>query len=203
MKNGIGILCLLVVCFFVVLDNYLIGPPADSGSNPSIRSQALDDFQKYHDKQFKVINVVDGDTLDIDIPDSDKEFTRIRLWGVDTPETKSPKTGVMYFGPEASEFTKDNSLNKQVRIFLNPDETRGYFGRLLAYVQLPNGEFLNETLILKGYGYADLRFKHDFYNKYANLEAAARNNKAGLWENIAQDQLPKWLQKTKPNLIKH
>ena len=203
MKTGITVLCLLVVCFFVALDNYLINPPAGSGSKPSVTCQTVDDFQKYHDKQFLVINVVDGDTIDIDIPDGTKKFTRIRLWGVDTPETKNPKTGVMYFGPEASEFTKDNSLNKQVRIFLNPEETRGYFGRLLAYVQLPDGKFLNEILISKGYAYADLRFKHDFFNKYTSLEAAARNNKLGLWENIDQNQLPQWLQKKKSNLIKH
>jgi len=201
-KTGIIVLCLLVCCFFVAIDHFVHNTTPAVDPKVGISSDHFDDDKKYHDKQFLVINVVDGDTIDIDISDGTKEFTRIRLWGIDTPETKNPKTGIMYFGPEASQFTKDKTLNKNVRLFLNPEKTRGHFGRLLAYVQLPDGKFLNEILISKGYAYADLRFKHDFYNKYANLEAAARNNKVGLWENIAQNQLPQWLQTKKPNLIK-
>jgi len=155
------------------------------------------DFGKYHGKTFSVVNVVDGDTLDIDIPDGEYPTTRIRLWGIDTPETKSSKSGVMYFGPEAAEFAAKLALARQVTIYLEKHRTRGYYGRLLAYVKLDDGRFLNEVLLSEGYGYADLRFRHSFYNKYKQLEASARRAKKGLWEKVTMEQFPAWLKRRK------
>jgi micrococcal nuclease len=159
------------------------------------------DFEKYHKKTFKVARVVDGDTIDIDIADGEYETTRVRLWGVDTPETKSTKFGVMYFGPETADFTSNLVLEKPVCLYLEKDRTRGKYGRLLAYVQLPDGRFLNEVLLAEGFAYADLRFKHSFYNKYKQLEAVARGQKKGLWQNVKRHQLPEWLQRMKPTLL--
>ena len=163
------------------------------------------DFATYHGRAFTVVNVVDGDTLDIDIPDGEDNRTRIRLWGIDTPETKNPKTGEMYFGPEAAEFAEKLMLGKRVAVYLEKHRTRGYYGRLLAYVQLPdgkpNGKFLNEVLVSEGYAYADLRFRHSFYNKYKQLEASARRQNKGLWPNVTRDQLPEWLQEKNPKLL--
>lgn len=163
---------------------------------------AANDFEKYHGKTFKVTNVVDGDTIDIDVPDGDFGHTRIRLWGIDTPESKSPKTGVMYFGPEAAEFTRTLALGRNVRIYLDQgNRTRGYYGRVLGYVQLPDKTFLNELLIAEGYAYADLRFKHSHYNRYKQLDSAARGQRKGLWAEVKRDQLPQWLQEKKPTLL--
>ena len=159
------------------------------------------DFATYHGRAFTVVNVVDGDTFDIDIPDGEDDRTRIRLWGIDTPETKNPKTGEMYFGPEAAEFAEKLMLGKRVAVYLEKHRTRGYYGRLLAYVQLPDGKFLNEVLLTEGYAYADLRFRHSFYNKYKQLEASARRQNKGLWQNVTREQLPEWLQRKKPNLL--
>lgn len=154
------------------------------------------DLRKYHGKAFTVINVVDGDTIDIDIPDGHDNHTRIRLWGIDTPETKHPELGVMYFGPQAAEFTKKLALEKKVTVYLDEDNrTRGKFGRLLAYVQLPDGRFLNEVLIIEGFAYADVRFRHSFYNRYKQLESAARSQNRGLWQNVTPDQFPQWRRK--------
>jgi micrococcal nuclease len=160
------------------------------------------DSEKYHRKIFTVVNVVDGDTIDIDAPDQEHERTRIRLWGIDTPETRSTKYGTMYFGPEAAEFTKKLSLEKRVTVYLDEgNNTRGKYGRLLAYVKLPHGGFLNEVLLTEGYAYADLRFRHSLYNKYGRLESLARSQKKGLWEKVTREQLPKWLQEREPNLL--
>jgi micrococcal nuclease len=155
-----------------------------------------DDLEKYHAKTFTVINVVDGDTLDIDIADGKYDHTRIRLWGIDTPETKNPETGVMYFGPEASEFTKELALGKPVTVYLDKTRTRDNkkYNRLLAYVKLPDGGFLNEVLLTEGFAYSDLRFKHNLYNKYKQLEAAARSQKKGLWLGVTPEQWPEWRQ---------
>ncbi len=162
-----------------------------------------DDVEKYHEKSFLCINVVDGDTIDINVPDGKEDTTRIRLLGVDTPETKKPAAPIMYFGPEATAFTIQKTLGKEITVYLNTEgDIRGKYGRLLAYVLLEDGRFLNELLILEGYGYADLRFDHLYYHKYIQLEAAARTQKKGLWENAQREQLPEWLQKRKPNLLK-
>lgn len=200
-RAGIIILSLLFACVLISLDhNYNRN---ERQQPPTTDTQTKNyDFEKYHQKTFTVIKVVDGDTIDIDIPDGKKPTTRIRLWGVDTPETKNPKTDVMHFGPEAAEFTRQSTLGKQVTVYLEEHRTRGKFGRLLAYVQLPDGNFLNEVLLSDGFAYADLRFRHSFYNKYKQLEAAARSQKKGLWKEVMREQLPQWLQSKKTTLLK-
>ncbi len=194
-RAGIIVLCLLAVVLFAWLDHKW-------QPQPKTEEQAANDFQKYHAKTFTVVKVVDGDTIDIDIPDVNDSYTRIRLWGVDTPETKNPNVGLMYFGPEAAEFATKLVLGKPVTVYLDEgNNTRGKYGRLLAYVQLPDGRFLNEALLTEGYAYADLRFRHSLYNKYKQLDASARGLKKGLWEKVAREQLPEWLQRMKPNLL--
>ncbi|MBN2270647.1 MAG: thermonuclease family protein [Sedimentisphaerales bacterium] len=194
-------LCLLCAAFVVWLDH---GPLRQTWQTyPGTQSQlATDDFAKYHGKTFTVTKVIDGDTLDIDVPDGKSDHTRIRLWGIDTPETKNPKTGQMYFGPEAADFAAKLALGRQVTVFLDEgNDTRGYYRRLLAYVKLPNGRFLNEVLLAEGFAYADRRFRHSSYHKHRQLEAVARRNKKGLWKDVTTEQLPEWLRKTEPNLL--
>jgi len=200
-RAGIIVLCILAIVAFAWLDhNYIRGK---WGSRPKSEEQAKAyDFQKYHNKTFTVVNVVDGDTIDIDIPDGNNISTRIRLWGIDTPETKNPNVGVMYFGPQAAEFAGKLVLGKHVTVYLDEgNNTRGKYGRLLAYIKLPNDGFLNEALLTEGYAYADARFRHSLYNKYGQLEASARSLKKGLWENVSREQLPEWIQRKNPNLL--
>jgi len=192
-RSAIFILCFLLFTVFVWLDH---SPVKDIWQTPQkAEGRAAYDFQKYHGKTFTVIKVVDGDTLYIDAPDGEDNYTKIRLWGVDTPETKHPQKEVMYFGPEATEFTKNLTLGKQVTIYLDEGkDTRGKYGRLLAYVKLPDGEFLNEALLNEGFAYTDTRFSHSLFYKYKQLEAAAKSAKKGLWENVTPEQMPEWRQ---------
>ncbi len=193
-RSSIITLCLLLAAGFVWLDHSSIKHTRQA--HPKSSGQAeTSDFEKYHEKIFTVVKVVDGDTIDIDIPDGNYNHTRIRLWGVDTPETKNRETIVMYFGPEASEFTRESAFEKQVTIFLDEGKnTRDKYGRLLAYVKLPDGRFLNEVLLSEGFAYADTRFQHSFYYKYKQLEASARSQKKGLWLKVTPEQMPKWRQ---------
>ena len=199
-RNIIFALCFLLLLFLIWFDH---GPLKRTFERrPKSEEQAKTyDLKKYDKKIFAVVKVVDGDTIDIDIPDGKFNCTRIRLWGVDTPETKSQELGVMYFGPQAAKLTAKLTLGKQVAVYLEEHRTRGYYGRLLAYVQLPDGRFLNEVLVAEGFAYADLRFRHSYYNKYKQLEAAARKQKKGLWQNVTRDQLPRWLQMKNPDLL--
>jgi len=190
-RNIIFALCVLLAAVLIWFDH---SPVRDTWQpKPQASEQVRTyDFEKYHAKTFTVVNVVDGDTIDIDVPDDKYDHTRIRLWGVDTPETKNPKTGIMHFGPQAAEFTTKLALGKQVTVYLEEHRTRGKYGRLLAYVKLPDGGFLNEVLLTEGFAYADTRFRHSFYNKYKQLESVARSGKKGLWQEVTPDQLPEW-----------
>jgi micrococcal nuclease len=204
MRKIATVLCVLAATGLFALDRTAVRKVWRS--QPQTQSQqTATDFETYNGKQFAVVKVVDGDTLDIDIPDANYNHTRIRLWGVDTPETKDPRmAGPMYFGPEASEFATKLALGKQVGIYLDKDRnSRDKYHRLLAYVQLPDKTFLNEILLSEGYAYADLRFKHSFYNKYKQLESAARSQKKGLWAGVTPDKMPQWRQRRETFTAEH
>ena len=199
-KSSVIIFSLLVAAVFIWLDHSQI--VQNWRRQPDSQEQTkTSDFQKYHAKTFTVFNIVDGDTIDIDVPDGQYEHTRIRLWGVDTPETKNPQTGVMYFGPEAAEFTRQLVLGKPVTIYLEEHRTRDKYKRLLAYVQLPDKNYLNEVLVAEGFAYADVRFRHSFYHKYKQLESVARSQKKGLWLNVTPERMPQWRQGKRSNLL--
>jgi micrococcal nuclease len=186
-RTAVFSLCILLAAVFIWLER----SPVSHKWQPQPH-----DVEKYHAKTFTVINVVDGDTIDIDVLDGKYNRTRIRLWGIDTPETK------MYFGPEAADFVKELALEKQVVVYLDEgNNTRGKYGRLLAYVQLPDDRFLNEVLLAEGLAYTDLRFRHSLYNKYKQLQALGQKQQKGLWANVTREQLPEWLQRMKPNLL--
>ena len=201
MRNVVAVIITLTAATLFFLDRSYISRSVTK-SLQSSQQKDSSDISKYHGRQFTVVKVVDGDTLDIDIPDLSTDggrnysHTRIRLWGIDTPETKDPRTGPMYFGKEASDFATKLALGKQVTIYLEKEKnSRDKYHRLLAYIQLPDGTFLNEVLLSEGYAYADLRFKHGLYNKYKQLESVARSRKIGLWAGVTPEQMPKWRQK--------
>ncbi len=148
------------------------------------------DTEKYDGKTFRVVKVLDGDTLDVNAPDRNYPHTRIRLWGVDTPESLTPDTPAQHFGIEAGEFTRRISLHELVRLELDARETRDRYGRLLAYVYLPDGEMLNRILVAKGYGYADKRFKHAYEKEFRRLQHRARQSRRGLWKDLRPTDLP-------------
>jgi endonuclease YncB( thermonuclease family) len=190
-RSGIIFLSLLFVAMLVWLDHGTAASRCRHWLSSQDRSQA--DLEKYHARTFRAVNVLDGDTMDIEIPDGANKCTRIRLLGIDAPETRSEQSDAMYFGPEAKEFARDLLLGKSVTIYLDaPNPTRGKYGRLLAYVRLPDGRFANEVLLTEGLAYADTRFDHSLFNKYRQLETSARSRAKGLWPNVTPDQLPAW-----------
>lgn len=182
-KSAIGVLVVAVLALLVSADRMGCFGRAD-----------IPDREKYDGKEFRVVHVVDGDTIDIDIPDGPHKSTRIRLWGVDTPETVRPDTPPQHYGPQASQFTKDTVQGKIVRIELEPQRnTRDKYNRLLGYVRLSDGRLLNAILIEQGYGYADPRFDHKRKAEFARLQSAARKGRLGLWKDLKQEDLPDYL----------
>lgn len=82
-----------------------------------------------------VERVVDGDTIEARI---DGEAERVRLIGVDTPETVRPGAPVECYGPRASRFAKRLLEGRRVRLVFGA-ERRDRYGRLLAYAYLRRG----------------------------------------------------------------
>lgn len=142
-----------------------------------------DDLAAYHGQSFRVVRVIDGDTLDVAAPDGASPTTRVRLWGVDTPEVAKPELGVAAEpGAEAAtQFTTQLARDAVVTLELEPHRLRGRYGRLLAYVRLPDGTMLNEQLLLAGLARADDRWPHQFAERFAMLELQARRERVGLW----------------------
>ena len=122
--------------------------------------------------------VIDGDTIVVDM--SGKE-ERVRLIGVDTPETVHPEKPVEYFGKEASEFTKNMVEGKELRLEYDWQK-RDKYGRLLAYVYLMDGTFLNAEIIKQGYGFAYTKFPFKYLEEFRKYEREARESGRGLWE---------------------
>ena len=198
MQRFIFVLCIIFIALLIFLDNSYFRHKWQLNLSTETQKENSD-FEKYHSKSFTVINVIDGDTLDIDCPDDKNDHTRIRLLGIDAPEI-NPESGTMYFGLEAADFAKETTLGKKVKVYLDEENnTRGKYDRLLAYVMLSDSRFLNEIMLTEGFAYADTRFRHSFYNKYNQLQSRARSNKKGLWLNVTPDQLPKWMQNEGPD----
>jgi micrococcal nuclease len=121
-----------------------------------------------------VVRVVDGDTLVLDGNE------RVRLIGVDTPESVDPRRPVQYFGKEASAFTRRVAEGKRARLAYDRERTDRY-GRTLAYVYLEDGPFLNAEIIRQGYGHAYTRFPFRYADEFRAYEREAREGGRGLW----------------------
>ena len=105
---------------------------------------------------------------------------RVRLIGVDTPETVHPGRPVEFFGREASAFTKRLLEGRRVRLEYDRERTDRY-GRTLAYVHLADGTFANAEIIRRGYGHAYTRFPFRHLDRFRRLEREARSAGRGLW----------------------
>jgi micrococcal nuclease len=132
------------------------------------------------DQNATLVSVTDGDTITVTI-DGTKE--KVRLIGIDTPETKKPDTPVQCFGPEASAFTT-SLLPKGTPLHLERDvEARDKYGRLLAYVyRTDDGMFVNMEIIARGYARL-LTFPPNVahVDDFVGAARAAEQANLGLW----------------------
>ena len=132
----------------------------------------------------EVVGHVDGDTLDVVFSVEGRAVVeRIRLIGIDTPETVAPDRPVECFGPEASERTKQ--LVTGQKVWLEYDEVTGEtdkYDRTLAYVWLTPDTMLNEELVREGF--AEERTYQEGYRYQDRLRAGeqvAQAAGAGQW----------------------
>ncbi len=124
---------------------------------------------------------VDGDTIDVRISG---KVERVRLIGIDTPETKKPNTPVQCYGELASEHTKE-LLPAGSALHLERDVVpRDDYGRLLAYVyRADDGLFVNLDIVVGGYAKV-LSIPPNTAHKaeFVAAATAAEANDIGLWK---------------------
>jgi len=122
-----------------------------------------------------VQRAVDGDTLIL------SGGARVRLIGVDTPETVKPNTPVEPFGPEASQFTKNFVAGAEVRLEFDGDR-RDKYGRYLAYVWVGD-RMLNEELLLAGLAVAETQYRYSaaMKDRFRRAQAQAQAARRGIW----------------------
>ncbi len=124
-----------------------------------------------------VERVVDGDTFVL------LSGERVRLIGVDTPETVHPTRGEQPYGRQASDFAKQLLEGQRVRLEYDVQPTDRY-GRLLAYVYLDDGRFVNAELVRLGYAQVSTyppNVRH--VETFVELQRKARAEGRGLWAN--------------------
>ncbi len=91
----------------------------------------------------QVVRVIDGDTIEVCCVFGDRE--KVRYIGINTPETHHPMRGVEPYGMEASEANRKLVDGKTVRLEFDVQEQDRY-GRLLAYIYLEDGTFVDAWL---------------------------------------------------------
>jgi micrococcal nuclease len=129
---------------------------------------------------YPVLRVVDGDTIDVLM---EGESVRLRMLGMNTPETVDPRKAVECFGKEASLRAKELLEGASVR--LETDTTQGLYdgyGRMLAYVYLPDGTLFNKLMIEEGYAYEyTYRLPYRLQSEFNDAEERARLGNRGLF----------------------
>lgn len=147
-------------------------------SSPTPKQQVLSESSE----AIYVKRIIDGDTIVV-IHDNKQE--KVRLLGVDTPESVDPRRKVECFSKEAAVFLADLSLGKKVR--LESDETqqlKDKYGRLLRYVFLGDGRMLNYLLIQEGYAYEyTYDLPYTYQDAFKNAQLQAMSDKKGLWSD--------------------
>ena len=127
-----------------------------------------------------VLKVVDGDTIWVD---NNGQRLKIRMIGLDTPETVDPRKPVQCFGLEASVQAKTILGGQSVYLETDPSQdTIDRFGRTLAYVWIESGRLFNLDMIADGFAFEytyDLPYRYQVDFKAA--ENDARTQERGLW----------------------
>jgi micrococcal nuclease len=130
--------------------------------------------------EWTVVNVVDGDTIDVARGVDGRETDTVRLLGIDTPETHHPTKPVECFGPEAASFTKEHLAGRSVQLEVDIEQ-RDRYGRRLAYV-LVDGERFNDELLRRGYArLLVIEPNHAHARTMLREELEAKRDGRGLW----------------------
>lgn len=188
------LILVVIITAAVILGMFILYRPVDRGIRPDIASKSTPTtFGQPEVKSsssagqslpsrgpFRVTRVLDGDTIVLN------NGERVRLIGVDAPETHHPELPVQRFGEEATEFLKRFAEGFECTLEYEPNNLRDQYGRLLAYVFVGD-RLANAEIIRRGYAYAYTRFPFRRRAEFIALEREARARQYGLWHLSLRD----------------
>jgi len=150
---------------------------AQAGTSPTISGPS---GESVREGPYRVVRVVDGDTFTIKLG---SQTTKVRVIGIDTPESVDPRRPVQCFGKEASARASALLSGKNVWLEVDPNQdTRDRFGRLLRFVWIDNTSDFGLTMIRDGFA---LEYTYDlpyrYQAQYRSAQVAAKETDAGLW----------------------
>lgn len=127
----------------------------------------------------KVVRVIDGDTVDVQLGE---DVQRLRLIGIDTPETVAPGQPVDCYGPEASNHMKTLLTGQAVTLQTDPtQDTFDRYDRLLVYIFLGSMN-VNEHMIREGFAREyTYRTAYRYQAAFKAAEVEAKQANRGLW----------------------
>lgn len=162
-------------------------PETESDTTTTLDGRSLDG------SEVTVVHVIDGDTMDVRFENG--TTIRVRLLGVDSPETHSDvspedwegvpdspagRECLREWGDRASTFATEELDGRSVTLVIDTEsDVRGGYGRLLAYLAYEDTTF-NERLLETGHArlYDSVFSKRD---EFAAIEQAAAANETGAW----------------------
>ncbi len=125
-----------------------------------------------------VTRVIDGDTIVVML---DGAQEKVRLLGIDTPEKDSRYTKAEPMNKAATRRVKELAENRTVTLVSGGKDKMDKYGRLLAYVILPDGRVLNEILVKEGLAAVYRWFEYSEKRRYIVMEAEAKAACKGIW----------------------
>ncbi|MBA3018454.1 MAG: thermonuclease family protein [Proteobacteria bacterium] len=138
--------------------------------------------QSFAQNWYGVRWVDDGDTIVL------IDGRRVRYIGINAPEIDHKDKKAEPCGYSAKNYNKNMVLSKKVRLEFDR-EKHDQYGRLLAYVFLEDGTFVNEVMIKNGYAYSLYRNPNKKYNKRLfKAQRDAMTAKKGIWNNWKEEK---------------
>jgi len=164
------------------LENIIHSYQVPSLSTPSLSSDLKrTKTAPLNDSKHNVLRVIDGDTIEIE---TEEGSLKVRIIGIDTPETVHPFKPVEFYGPEASQKAKELLEGQTVVIHYDPDPKHDKwdkYKRLLAYIDLPDGRDFGLVMIQEGFARAYPKYPFSRQESYLKAEEIAKHNKTGIW----------------------
>lgn len=162
-------MCQKAIILFAVL---MLVTPANAQSDRKHAERAV---------FYPVTRIVDGDTFWIN--DGSPKGIKVRLTGVDAPETRNSRNKVKAaFGDESTRYLTGLISGKKVRLEYDID-TLDRYGRTLAYVYLGDGTFVNASMVRNGYATVmTIPPNVKYEDIFMKLSRKARKQNRGLWK---------------------
>ncbi len=141
----------------------------------------VDSERGYDGVRTRVQRVVDGDTVILELIDplTDRP-TRVRLWGIDAPETAKDNTPAEPFADDATDMLERLVLNRQVIVVTEPSKERDDYDRVLAHIVVDD-DTVAAALVEAGLAESVERWRHRDTDRFEALELSAKRAKKGIW----------------------